>query len=175
MSAPHLTIAEAMKLGIPVKPPKKNKSKAVEPKLCDSFRVTTDPVKIRLMLPPPLNHYYQTAVIGKHAQTYISKLGKEFRKHVIEEWPKQAGRVTFEGRLAMRVEIVFKNGIQGDLDGYMKALWDALEHAGAYRNDKQIKLLIVNQERTEAPGWVDVTIGPKPGANNQGNLFSVNW
>lgn len=137
-----------------------------------SFRVATEPVQVRLPFPPMMNHYYRTAVVARHAQTYISKDGKAYRDEVIAAWRKVG--VTFEGRLAVRVEAVFPNAMRRDLDGILKALLDSLEHAGAYANDSQVKLLIVEQERTEMPGWVEVTIGPKPG-ERQGSLFGTAW
>jgi crossover junction endodeoxyribonuclease RusA len=151
------------------------KVKDTLPRLCDSFRVVNAPVTVRLGLPPKLNHYYRTAVVCGHAQTYISKEGRDYRDHVIAEWRRQTGGVTFEGRLAMRVEIVYRDLREGDMDGHVKALWDSLEHAGAYRNDSQIRLLIVEQQRVEAPGWVEVKIGPKPGREEQSTLFACDW
>jgi crossover junction endodeoxyribonuclease RusA len=137
-----------------------------------SYRLSTEPVTVRLPFPPSLNHYYRSAYIGGHVSTYISGDGKAYRNQIVEAW--QSVRVTFDGRLAVRVVAVFPNAAQRDLDGLLKALLDSLEHAGVYRNDSQVKLLIVEQSRVEAPGWVDVTIGPKPG-ETQGTLFETAW
>ena len=156
-------------------PPKRRKGKPDEPKRSDMFRPITEPVVVTVPLPPPLNHLYRTAMIGGHAQTYISKAGKEFRAAVIRAWAEQAGAVTFQGRVAMKVEIVQRDKREADLDGYCKALLDALEAAGAYANDRQVKLLIVHQESTEPPGRAIVTIGPKPGVPKQSILFSTDF
>ena len=155
-------------------PPKRRK-KATEPNRAEMFRPITEPVLVTVPLPPPLNHYYRTVMIARHAQTYISKAGKEFRAAVIRAWAEQAGAVTFTGRLAMKVEIVQRDKREADLDGYCKALLDALQAAGAYANDRQVKLLIVYQERTEAPGRAIVTIGPKPGVARQSTLFATDF
>lgn len=182
MAQTTMTMAEFLALSAgtkkgkkPMKPKLKRRKKADEPKRADFFRPVTEPITITVPLPPPLNHYYRTAMIANHAQTYIAKAGKEFRSAVIRAWADQAGSVTFQGRLAMRVEIIQRDKREADLDGYCKALLDSLEAAGAYANDRQIKLLIVHQELTEAPGRAIVTIGPKPGVPKQSTLFTTDF
>ncbi len=145
-----------------------------------SYRVATEPVTVRLSFPVALNHYYRTAFIpargghGRgHAATYISPDGQAYRAEVIEAWSKV--RLTFEGRLAVRIDAVFPDAHERDLDGLLKSLLDSLEHAGAYRNDSQIALLIIEQSRMEKPGWVDVTLGRKPDCDIQGSLFGTKW
>lgn len=125
-----------------------------------SMRVSTEPVTVRLPFPPLLNRYYRTAVVGKHASTYISKDGKAYRKQVVELW-REVG-VTFEGQLALRITATYPDNRRRDIDGLPKAIMDSLEAAGAFEDDSQIRLLIVEQEAVEAPGWVEVTLGPKP-------------
>ncbi|MBN2579130.1 MAG: RusA family crossover junction endodeoxyribonuclease [Pirellulales bacterium] len=137
-----------------------------------TYRVSTEPVQFRLPFPPSLNRYYRTAVIAGHAQTYISKEGKAYREYVIKEW-RRIG-ITFKGRLAIKVAAVFPDHRPYDLDGLWKALLDALEHAGAYEKDEQIKAESIEQDRIEAPGWVDIILGPKPG-DRQGTLFETEW
>ena len=139
----------------------------------ERYRVSTEPVTVRLPWPPALNTYYRTAVVAKHAQTYISKSGKAYRRLVVKQW--EAVRVTFEGRLAVRIAATYPDARRRDLDGLPKALLDALEHAGAFEDDSQIRLLIVEQEAIEAPGWVDVRVGPKPGREEQGTLFGTDF
>jgi crossover junction endodeoxyribonuclease RusA len=129
-------------------------------------------VTIRLPVPPSINHYYRTALVKGHAVTYIDRDGKAFRRYVIAAWRRVA--LTFEGPLAVIVKIVWKSRRHYDIDGIEKALYDALEHAGAYRNDRQIKYHVVEEIGVCAPGWIDVTIGHKPGLV-QKNLFEREW
>jgi len=138
----------------------------------ERFRVSTKPVALRLPFPPSLNHYYRLTVVGKHAQTYISAAGKAYRAEVIKIW-RRVG-VTFNGRLAIKVVVVFPDRREYDLDGLWKALLDSLEHAGAYENDSQIKAESMEQEAVEVPGWVDIVLGPKPG-ERQGTLFETEF
>ena len=83
--------------------------------------------------------------------------------------------MTFAGRLALRMNAVFPDHIERDLDNLLKATLDALQAAGAFRNDSQIKLLIVEQDRVEKPGWLDITLGLKPAANRQNTLFGTEF
>lgn len=143
----------------------------------ERFRVSTEPVTVRLPLPPPLNAYYGTKIVGKTirgavAIKYIAPKGVEFREEVIRIW-KDLG-VTFEGRLAIHVRVVWRDRREQDLDGRWKALLDALEHAGAYERDSQIKAESMEEVGVEAPGWVTITLGPRPG-EKQKTLFDTEW
>jgi crossover junction endodeoxyribonuclease RusA len=143
----------------------------------DRYRVTTEPVTVRLPLPPPLNSYYGINIVGRSIKEafpvrHISTEGKAFREEVIRIWEKLG--VTFEGRLAIKARIVWPDRRAYDLDGRWKALLDALEHAGAYEDDSQIKAESMEEVAIEAPGWVTITLGPKLG-ERQGTLFDTEW
>ena len=138
----------------------------------ERFRLGTKPASVRLPWPPALNHYWRRVVVAGHAVTYISAAGKAYRKEVIELWAKVG--VTFHGRLAVRITAIFPDARERDLDGLLKAPLDALEHAGAFERDSQVKLLIVEHVATNSPGWIDLVIGPEPG-ERQGTLFETKW
>jgi crossover junction endodeoxyribonuclease RusA len=138
----------------------------------DRYRVSSEPIRVKLPLPPLLNHYYEFTVVNKHISKKLSHAGTVFRAEIIHLW--QHVGVTFKGRLAIRVNVTFPDKMKRDLDGYWKALLDALEHAGAYENDSQIKLAIIEQEHVSKPGWIDVVLGPKPG-ERQGTLFETEF
>ena len=138
-----------------------------------SYRVSTEPVSFRLPLPPPLNHYYGQAVIQGHVVKYLSKEAREYQGQVYAIW-REIG-ITFEGRLAMKVVAVFRDHREPDLDAFWKGLKDSLAMAGAYENDRQIKAESIEQDRVQAPGWLDIVLGPKATCQAQKNLFSVNW
>ena len=143
----------------------------------ERFRVSTEPVTVRLPFPPSLNTYYGTKIVGKTVKDavaikYITSRGVAFREAVIRIWSGVG--VTFSGRLAIKVVAVFPDNRERDLDGLWKALLDSLEHAGAYENDSQIKAESMEQEAVESPGWLDITLGPKP-CVRQGTLFAMDW
>jgi crossover junction endodeoxyribonuclease RusA len=151
------------------------REKTPEPKLCDSYRIATEPITVKLAWPPSVNNYWRSAVIGGHVSVYIDRPGKAYRQLVIAEWLNQAGKLTFDGRLALRIEAVYPDNIRRDLDNLCKAVLDSLAHAGAFRDDSQIRLLIVEQETVQAPGWINVTIGAKPGCDQQRSLFEAGF
>ena len=161
MSGKVLDAKLLQKIKLAAKRAKKDAMHEAENTRRNSYRVGEEPVTVRLPFPPSLNHYYRTTVIGKHAQTYISGDGKRFRTEVIASWSRVG--VTFDGPVALRVGAVFPDHRVRDIDGLLKGLLDSLEHAGAFANDSQVKLLVIEHVATERPGWVDVVIGPKPG------------
>lgn len=149
--------------------PRLPKAEVVRPGYAES----SAPVTVRLPWPPSVNHYWRTAVICGRAQTYMSAEGKAYRQFVAAAW--LAIRKTFTGRLAVRIDAVMPDNRNRDLDNLCKAVLDALQHVGAFADDSQVKLLIVETDRTEKPGWLDVTIGNKPGIDRQNGLFDVSW
>ena len=153
------------------KPRRKTKAQP-EVKLCDSYRVISSVVTVRVPWPVSVNAYYVRTRFGGVA---VGKPGMVYRKTIADEWLAQAGRVTFEGRIAVRLVCVFPDERERDLDNIEKCLFDALQHAGAYRRDSQIKLKTSEQSGTQAPGWVDVTLGPKPGVDVQRGFFGNEW
>jgi crossover junction endodeoxyribonuclease RusA len=159
------------KSGKPSKGTSPAKPKA--PPRSDSLPVTEETFRVRLPWPPSINHYYRRC----RGMIFISEEGMQFRADVLDAWQRQTGDVTFGHwrLLALRLTAVFPDDIERDLDNLLKATLDALQHAGAYRNDAKIKLLIVEQGRVEKPGWLDLTIGLKPGSNQQNLLFKTDF
>ena len=170
MSQRVMAVEQVRKLAKTRRRSRRDEERAVVDNRRESYRLATEPITARLPLPPMLNHYYRHIIIAGHQSKTLSREGALFRREIIAQWRKVG--VTFEGLLAMKIEVTFPDNRQRDIDGYLKSLLDALEHAGAYRNDSQIKLLIIEHNQTEKPGWVDVIIGPKPG-ERQGTLFGT--
>jgi crossover junction endodeoxyribonuclease RusA len=106
---------------------------------------------------------------------YLSEAGRQYREDAVAAWLSSgACRQRLDGRLAIRLDLVFPDARNRDVDNVCKAVLDAIGHAGGYGDDSQIKLLIVRHVDTAAPGWVDVTLGPMPG-EIQGALFDARW
>jgi len=172
MSTARITAAQFSALTGTKAPRRVKAAKVKSAPLCDSFVVTTDIVNIRLPWPVSINNYYVRTRFGGVA---IGKAGREYRTVASEEWSRQAGSVTFDGRIAVRLVCVFPDERERDLDNIEKCLFDALQHAGAFRRDSQVKLKTSEQEMVQRPGWVEVTIGPKPGVEVQRGLFGNQW
>lgn len=95
-----------------------------------------------LPYPPSVNHYWRR--VGR--ATLISREGRRFRKAVCSALAARPGRnPPLAGRLAVFVTVCPPDRRRRDLDNVQKALLDALEHGGVYRDDAQIDLLVVER------------------------------
>ena len=112
---------------------------------------------VELILPwaPSVNHYW----IQGRGRTYISKAGLAFRELVA--WECRAKRVKPQpGRLALVVRACPPDRRRRDLDNVLKALGDALQHAGAYQDDNQIDDLRIYRGPVIEGGALHVQIAP---------------
>lgn len=106
-----------------------------------------------LPYPPSVNHYWRR--VG--ARTLISRGGRRYRKDVCAALAADSA-APMEGRLAVRVVVRPPDRRRRDLDNVGKALLDALEHGGAYRDDSQIDRLLLERGEVLPPGGVTVEI-----------------
>ncbi len=99
-------------------------------------------IELELPFPPSVNHYYRR--VGP--RTLISREGRAFRERVCAILAATGVR-PLAGRLRIEIEVYPPDRRRRDIDNVQKALLDALEHGGAYRDDSQIvKLEIVKGE-----------------------------
>jgi crossover junction endodeoxyribonuclease RusA len=137
-------------------------------------------IRVRLPWPPSVNAYWRMFVRGKRASMILSKAGRLYRRDAKAAW--ETARVgadggspsCLDGPLAIRLDLVFPDARRRDIDNVVKAVLDAIGHAGGFTDDSQVKLLIVEHVDTTTPGWVDVTLGPRPG-DMQGTLFDAGF
>ncbi|AQT67924.1 Crossover junction endodeoxyribonuclease RusA [Anaerohalosphaera lusitana] len=94
---------------------------------------------LTLPYPPSINHYWRR--VGQ--RTLISREGRTFRKKVCALLGR--GIEPLEGRLAVVLDIYPPDRRRRDIDNVQKALLDAVEHAGVYRDDSQVDLLITRR------------------------------
>ena len=104
--------------------------------------------------PPSVNHVWQKTKTGR---VYLSKAGRTFRTAVMAQvmiarakgkMPKQP----FTGALDVTVSLTPPDRRRRDIDNGLKALFDALTHAGVWRDDSQIKNVAVNLAETPLKG-----------------------
>ena len=108
-------------------------------------------IELTLPLPPTINHYYGYRN-GSVRSKYITGEGKTFRHHVALEVMIANARDKFkDARLALDVVLNLKTRA-GDIDNRIKALFDALEHADVFDNDRQIDEFHVRRGRTMKQG-----------------------
>ena len=111
---------------------------------------------LRLPWPPSINSYYGTTRSG---QRFIGAKGKAFREIVVEslrEIPENSGTLT--GRLRLVVECHVPDRRKRDLDNVLKALLDAMTHAGVYQDDCLIDDLRVIRHPVAKGGKVIVYV-----------------
>ncbi len=114
-------------------------------------------VELELPFPPSMNHYYRR--VGP--RTLISREGRAYRERVCSVLAELGVREV-PGRLALAIEAYPPDRRRRDLDNLIKALADALEHGGAYRDDSQIDLLAIARREPERGGAVIVRLDQFP-------------
>ena len=111
-------------------------------------------IELELPFPPSVNHYYRR--VGP--RTLISREGRAYRERVCAILTA-LGIKPMAGPLDVQVEIYPPDRRRRDIDNVQKALFDALEHAGAYKNDSQIVRLAIEKCTPVAGGRTIVRIG----------------
>lgn len=99
--------------------------------------------RLTLPWPPSVNHYWRF-VPGK-ASPMISREGRAYRATVRRIVLEQGGERLHPGRHAVSVTAFPPDRRRRDLDNLLKALLDALAHAGVYADDESIDLLMVRR------------------------------
>ena len=105
------------------------------------------PKTYTLPYPPSVNRYWRTA----RGRFYISAEGKLFRERV-RLLLADRNTPTLSGRVAVRVTVHPPDKRRRDLDNVLKALFDALQHAGVFEDDSQIKRIEASMEDTPTKG-----------------------
>jgi len=112
---------------------------------------------IDLPWPPSVNHYWRHTKNGH----YISKEGLTFREIVQYSTLKHRNIIPDDAKLSVRVEAFPPDKRKRDLDNVLKALLDALQKSGVYKDDGQIDKLSI-ERKTPLNGRVLVTIEIMP-------------
>jgi crossover junction endodeoxyribonuclease RusA len=111
-------------------------------------------MKFEMPFPPSINHYWRHC----RGRTFISGEGEAFRQHVALLLTILRTR-PLRGDLVLSIDVHPPDRRKRDLDNLLKALGDALQHGGAYKDDNQIAELHVYRRPPEPRGKVIVTIG----------------
>lgn len=109
--------------------------------------------RMTLPWPPSVNEYWHH---GRGGQVFIGTEGRKFRKDVISIIGP--GFPTLTGRLEVQIHAYVPDRRRRDLDNLCKSLLDSLEHAGVYKDDGQIDVLIISRHEKVDGGCVVVNV-----------------
>lgn len=110
-------------------------------------------IELLLPYPPSVNHYWRH--VGH--KTLISRGGRLFRSAVVAAI--QPLRITaLSGPLDVSIRLHPPDRRRRDVDNTLKPLLDAMQHAGVYGDDSQIKRLTVEMFECVSDGSVIVFI-----------------
>lgn len=112
---------------------------------------------IELILPwsPTVNSYY----VKTKTHMYLSPKGKNFREDVVEALFQQAPDACLgEDKLFVEVVLFPPDRRRRDLDNHMKALLDALTHAGLWEDDSQIDQLHIYRGEIVDKGLIHIRV-----------------
>lgn len=110
---------------------------------------------LELPYPPSTNHNAYWGVVGH--RRYLTARAKAFRADVCAAARLREG---FQVPLAMTVDLYPTDRRKRDIDNPIKALMDALQHAGVIADDCLVDRLIVTRRMIVKGGKCVVTLEP---------------
>ena len=118
----------------------------------DSWTVT-------LPWPPSTNRIWRNVAVSGKPRTLLSQEGRVYRKAAADAClaAKLADK-QIPDRLALRLVVQAPDRRARDLDNTVKAVQDALTHAGVWLDDSQIDRLLVERGPVVKGGMVSVTV-----------------
>lgn len=118
-------------------------------------------IKLELPYPPTVNHYYGQRPRGGR---YIKQAGQAFRVEVLAVAMQSKACNYIIDDIEVDIEVYPPDKRKRDLDNINKALLDALESAGVFKDDSQIVKLISTKHKNVTGGKVIVRISKKKAA-----------
>jgi len=103
-------------------------------------------ISLTLPFPPSVNTYWRHPTTGKLAGRHlISEKGRAYRTAVLAAVLGQRRNRKLDGRLSVQITAHVPDRRQRDLDNMLKALLDALTHAGVWADDSAIDRLEIKR------------------------------
>lgn len=118
-------------------------------------------MKLTLPFPPSVNTYWRAPNSGPlKGRHLISAKGRAYQSAACAAIVDQLRRLPKPSNSPAAVEILLfpPDARRRDIDNYIKALFDALTHAGVWEDDSQVKRMLVEWGPQVAGGRVEITI-----------------
>lgn len=116
------------------------------------FRKENKELSITLPYPPSINNYYYRQMRGVFLRPEI----KTYRKEV---WAALFNKPKFgKSKVHLEVKLFPPSNRIMDIDNPIKALLDAIQHAGTIDDDSQIKKLTVEKLDVKKGGEIEIII-----------------
>jgi Holliday junction resolvase RusA-like endonuclease len=120
----------------------------------------TEPVAFTLPYPPLLNRIYRRR---RHGGMYLTDEGKQFKAAAAEAAHFSFLRPACGGCVSVSLT-VFRPRRTGDIDATLKLTLDALNGV-IYRDDKQVRRLVVDLDDDKSNPRVEVVVAPATGVS----------
>lgn len=121
-------------------------------------------ITLILPFPPSMNTYWRSPSRGAlKGRVLISENGRRFRLNVIADILEHFNGRTpkpITGDISLQLVLFPPTAHRRDLDNFIKAIQDALTHAGIWNDDSQVKHLDIEWGEKVAGGKSVVTISP---------------
>lgn len=119
-------------------------------------------VTLTLPYPPSMNHYWRSF----RGRVVVSREGRAFRASVCALLASGAAggnrKPPAGGRIALSMDAFPPDRRRRDLDNIQKPVLDALQHAGVYRDDSQVDLLVTRRREPCNGGRLEVQLATMP-------------
>lgn len=121
-------------------------------------------LKYRLPWPPSVNHYWRHVVINGRPRTLLSKEGRAYKLAAADAVLQQrrGPSAPLSGRLAIAVTLFPPDRRRYDLDNRLKAVLDSLTEAKVWEDDRQVKIIHLEEGGIVRGGACRVRIAPAP-------------
>ena len=113
-----------------------------------------------LPFPPSVNRYYRH--VGY--RTLLSREGREYRRQVCALLAGRVGQ-PLPGPLQVQLDLYPPDRRRRDWDNFQKGVWDALQHAGVYLDDSQVRRALIEMHDPQEKARAECLIQPIPVAD----------
>ncbi len=110
-----------------------------------------------LPFPPSVNRYYRH--VGY--RTLLSREGREYRRQVCALLAGRVGQ-PLSGPLQVQLDLYPPDRRRRDWDNFQKGVWDALQHAGVYLDDSQVRRALIEMHNPQDKARAECLIQPSP-------------